>query len=144
MRQLSQIIYASAASREFDTQELNAILNTARDRNKESGISGILVYRSGSFLQVLEGPKEEVGQLFDKITQDKRHSKLKLIYRGDIQEKEFQNWSMGFVDTELSPQKMEGYFDYDNELEDFFVDLTRARMVLKRFSSGAWRQVVKH
>jgi len=88
MTQLSQIIYASAAEKQYSATELTEILNNAREHNDSKGISGILVYRKGSFLQVLEGPKDELDVLYARIVKDPRHSNIKLLFKGDIEEKD--------------------------------------------------------
>ncbi|SCA56412.1 putative BLUF domain-containing protein [Candidatus Terasakiella magnetica] len=142
MTKLYQVIYASAASYDFETEELEALLQKARQTNLSKGISGILVYRSGSFLQVLEGPKAELKKLYKKIMKDKRHTELRLIFRGDIKQKDFQDWSMGYVDTNKQSTQLEGFVDYLHEFKPLTVNATRARKILKGFSDGAWRQTV--
>ncbi|MDV7339812.1 BLUF domain-containing protein [Terasakiella sp. A23] len=144
MTDLSQIIYASAAQDEFKQDELNEILTQARNHNQGLDISGILVYRKGSFLQVLEGPKTETNALYKRICQDARHTNIKLIFKGDIDEKDFEDWSMGFVDTMRQADQLDGFIDYATELSALTLDDTRARQVLKKFTKGIWRQAVSN
>ena len=103
-----QIIYASAATKPFTREDLVELLKVARSGNMAADISGMLLYHSGSFLQVLEGPEKNVEELYNKIQQDPRHNKCLLILRESVQKKEFENWSMGFVDTTKVAQRIEG------------------------------------
>ena len=137
-----QLIYASAATRTMDQDELAEILEKARLNNALKGISGMLVYHGGSFLQILEGPDAAVEALFDKISKDPRHTKMKLIFRGEIEEKEFDDWSMGFVNTSNRTKEIEGFVDYASELEELTLDRTRAKKVLNLFREGSWRLTV--
>jgi hypothetical protein len=63
---LIQCIYASAAGRAFDTEELAQLLKVARDNNAKLGLTGMLLYAEGSFFQVLEGPAQVVDALYAK------------------------------------------------------------------------------
>ncbi|NVK18635.1 MAG: BLUF domain-containing protein [Methylocystaceae bacterium] len=143
MSNMMQLIYVSAALKAFSDVELTNILETARKCNSEKGISGILVYRKGSFLQVLEGPQEFVDPLFVKIKKDPRHTNIRLLFQGEIVEKDFEEWSMGFVDTHKQARHLDGFLDYATEFQALTLDETRARQVLKGFSKGSWRQVVE-
>ena len=135
-----QIIYASAAKVSFSHKNLVGLLRIARERNTAAEISGMLLYHSGSFLQVLEGPEKQVDALYAKVQKDPRHNKCLLILRRTIQEKEFENWSMGFVDMAQVAARFEGFIDYADQLKDMTLDETGARNFLKKFQEGAWRR----
>ncbi|MEQ8194911.1 MAG: BLUF domain-containing protein [Rhodospirillales bacterium] len=137
-----QAIYISAATRKFTANELQDLLKLARSHNHVHGISGMLVYYGGSFLQIIEGPDDEVEALIRKIKQDPRHTKFKLLFKDTIEEKEFEDWSMGFVDTTRNAKSLPGFVDYTSELQGLTIDKTRARKVLSMFHSGSWRQTV--
>ena len=68
-----QVIYASAATRLLNKDELRSLLTVARRNNTELGVSGMLLHDAGSFLQVLEGPPEAVTMLMARIESDPRH-----------------------------------------------------------------------
>lgn len=137
---LLQVIYASAAVRKLPPEELAEILAVARERNSAEEISGLLVYHDGSFLQVLEGPEERVDALVAKIKKDPRHHKFKLLLRDRIAGKEFEEWNMGFADTSGATRDMEGFLDYERELNDALADKAMAQRVLKKFRSGLWQR----
>jgi hypothetical protein len=67
------IVYISAATYLMDENELKEILEVSRKNNQSSGITGLLLYHEGNFIQVLEGEKTAINALYDKITIDNRH-----------------------------------------------------------------------
>jgi len=135
-----QVIYASAATKPYTQTDLVDLLKSARERNSAADISGMLLYHDGSFLQVLEGPDQDVDALYAKIQKDPRHTDFLLLLRKSIQKKEFENWSMGFVDTSKLAEQFEGFVDYVTRLKTMRLDTTRAHDVLKRFQEGSWRR----
>ena len=92
-----QLLYISAANHEFSEQELGELLATARVRNQEQGVSGVLIYHEGSFIQALEGRQEQVENIYKKISKDTRHLESRVLFRGDIPNRDFENWSMGVL-----------------------------------------------
>jgi Sensors of blue-light using FAD len=135
-----QIIYASVASKPYSTKMLVELLDKARNRNSAAGISGMLLYHEGSFLQVLEGPNEAVDALYEKIHKDPGHCDPILLSRELIEKKEFEEWSMGFVDTSHLAEKFQGFMEYSSSLKNMTVDKGRAHKILKRFQEGAWHR----
>jgi hypothetical protein len=135
-----QLIYASAAVRNYTGAALKPLLCAARKANARRGISGMLVYHARSFLQVLEGPDMEVDALFETIRSDPRHTAVRLIVRSTIEEKQFEHWSMGFVDDAKKGPDVDGFVDFaGGQILSF--DQVRAKKVLKRFQGGAWRRL---
>ena len=97
-----EIVYTSAARRMMDPQELGQILAVARRNNQRLGVTGILLYEHGSFIQVLEGDEPVVRELLQTIERDERHYRLQVRDERAISERNFASWSMGFVS--ISPQ----------------------------------------
>lgn len=93
---LIHLIYISAARDDLDTTELDRILAAAASRNSPEQVTGMLLYASGSFLQVLEGEAAAVDALFARIRRDPRHGGIYVIERAAIAERSFPSWSMGF------------------------------------------------
>ena len=108
-----ELIYNSLAVRAMSSNDLLALLEQSRDKNKRLGITGFLVYHHGEFIQILEGGKKEVLDLYDTITQDERHTEVNLIWEGPIAERGFSDWSMAFANTNLLDlSRLEGYSEY--------------------------------
>ncbi|QDU09771.1 BLUF domain-containing protein [Gimesia aquarii] len=98
--QLYQLIYVSKSAYPMSKTDLAEILNTSCHSNSERLITGLLVYDSGHFIQVLEGEYNEVESLFAHIQQDKRHNRVKRILSCYIKERFFPEWNMGFYNLE--------------------------------------------
>ncbi|MBF0329366.1 MAG: EAL domain-containing protein [Nitrospirae bacterium] len=90
------VIYVSRAAESVDEGEIFKILNTAQKFNAEQGITGFLLFNNGYFMQLLEGRKESVDALLEKIAKDERHKDFKIILRTTNQQRLFQDWSMGY------------------------------------------------
>jgi hypothetical protein len=94
MRSLISLIYASRSTEYFHEHEIPDLLQQARIANARQEITGMLLYVSGSFLQVLEGQPEMVDVVFSRIIWDKRHTQPRLITRESILERAFEGWTM--------------------------------------------------
>jgi hypothetical protein len=82
------------------------MLEKAQANNKSLGVTGALVYHDGNFAQMLEGPKDIVLNLFEKISKDPRHFGVIKIEEGPIQKREFENWSMSFQNVHKLPEDL--------------------------------------
>ena len=77
--------------------ELAAILSASRRNNEKVGVTGALLFNAGCFGQVLEGPRDAVEEVFERIQQDDRHGEVSLLAFAPVPSRAFPNWSMGFV-----------------------------------------------
>src|SRR5436309_800677 len=91
-----QIVYSSKATHPMSTEELTDILAVAQPRNLVADITGILLYRNGDFLQVLEGPVDALSFLLEKLNRDSRHSEVRVLLDGQVSARAFGAWSMAF------------------------------------------------
>jgi len=135
-----QLAYASAATAPFTPEFLQLLLARARDANAAHGVTGMLLYHSGSFLQVLEGPQGAVERTFASIQRDLRHHRIKVLLRKSVDCREFADWSMGFIDTSpwhLTP----GMIDY-HRVPQAATASTAAQRYLRLFHQGLCRQVL--
>ena len=108
---MKRIIYASQATTDFSPEELVTLLELARRRNGDSGLTGMLLYCSESFLQVLEGDEATLAATYGRIENDDRHANLRLLMKADIPTRLFPDWTMGFEhldDGELA-EELEGF-----------------------------------
>lgn len=78
-------------------EDLNSILNVARDFNEKNKIFGVLYYANNHFFQCLEGDKAIVLELFQRITLDARHCEIIEFEVIEIDQIIFKNWSMKYV-----------------------------------------------
>ena len=135
-----QLVYASAATRPFTPEALRLLLNKARARNANFGVTGMLLYHHGSFLQVLEGPEAGVDRILASILKDPRHTTARTLSRATITTREFEAWSMGFVDTSLALSQPAGQVDYHRALPALSNADSRARKFLRFFQDGLYRE----
>lgn len=97
---LVRLLYASRADATVGATELQTILSQCKSHNPKAGITGVLCYAEGVFLQVLEGGRSEVNQLYAQIVADRRHTQIELLSYEEIVERRFASWSMGQVNAE--------------------------------------------
>jgi len=79
--------------------KLYQILRHARLENGKRNVTGILVFSDNMFFQVLEGDENVVRSLMQKITPDKRHLDVKIIFEGEVATPSFPSWEMAYVST---------------------------------------------
>ena len=78
---------------------LSSLLRTARKTNARLNITGIMSYRDGHYIQVLEGNDREIDQLYAKIASDPRHEQVTVFLESPITERAFPNWTMRLVES---------------------------------------------
>lgn len=94
---LVRLMYASRAATGMDQEEPSSILHQSRSANPSNGITGVLCYSEGIFLQVLEGGRGAVNRLYNRIVADARHRDAELMLYEEITERRFAGWAMGQV-----------------------------------------------
>jgi hypothetical protein len=97
---LVRLIYVSRFASGLNRKDLENILRVSRALNRKKGITGVLCYSPGLFLQCLEGPREAVNELYARILADRRHRQPTLLSYEDIHVRMFERWSMAYVRTE--------------------------------------------
>ena len=92
--------YTSEMVRPMSDAELVDLLVDCRARNADRGITGLLLYRAGRVMQMLEGDAQVVRALYDRIRVDVRHQHVTNVWTGHTAERRFPSWTMGFDDLE--------------------------------------------
>ena len=119
------LIYVSSATKLMDDDDLLALQRQASEYNNKTSVTGMLLYQDGTFMQMLEGEKKTVLNLYDKIQTDARHKGIITILQGNIAERNFQNWSMGFFNMD----KTANHANYNDYIKD--------NITLKSFNSDS-------
>ncbi len=114
-----EIVYVSSAARPFGEADLSALLTKAREKNERLGVTGMLLYIGGNFMQLIEGPAEALDPLVDIIGRDSRHNGLTVIVRREIERRSFPDWSMGYRRLDSGDRKLEGFRELPSEPADF-------------------------
>jgi len=94
---LVRLLYVSRALDPDASAATDSILAVAREHNMANGITGILCYGGGIYLQAIEGGRNQVNNLYAQIVSDKRHTDVVLLNYEEIAERRFGGWTMGQV-----------------------------------------------
>jgi hypothetical protein len=94
---LVRLLYVSRAVDPDDAKTIQSILDSAREHNLGNGITGILCYGGGIYLQAIEGGRLQVNALYGHIVRDDRHKDVALLHYEEITERRFSGWTMGQV-----------------------------------------------
>ena len=103
---LVRLLYASRTAQPMTPEMVDGILNHSRKHNPERGITGVLAYTGDVFIQVLEGGRGPVNNLYNKIAQDPRHDQVTILSYEEMQERKFSGWTMGQVNLSKLNQSM--------------------------------------
>lgn len=131
------LTYVSSATAFLSPNELLALLHTARANNTALGLTGMLLYKDGNFMQVLEGDEATLRNLYRKIAYDTRHSGLIKLLDHPIQARQFPSWSMAFTNLDdATPDSVPGYSEFLNlsfTAPAFQQNPSRAQKLLQTF-----------
>ena len=108
---LVRCLYASRPSAPLQGVGLDRILEQSRKNNPALGVTGLLCVSDNLFVQVLEGGRDEVCELYNAIVRDDRHQNVRMLSYEEISERHFGNWTMGQVSiAKLNPALLLKYF----------------------------------
>jgi hypothetical protein len=104
------ITYTSTARRPFTSRELFRLLQKCRANNERIGVTGLLLYKDGSFIQLLEGKGVDVDAAFLSANRDPRHTGIiKLIESNNVLRR-FPDWPMAFFNLDtIDPGSVPGF-----------------------------------
>jgi hypothetical protein len=117
---LVRLLYCSRAV-DTSPDAIEAILSQSRQHNPVSGITGILCYGGGIFLQAIEGGRMQVSELFGHIMKDPRHKDVAVLDFEEIDERRFGGWSMGQVNVSKVNHSILLKYSEKHELDPYAV-----------------------
>ncbi len=129
------LAYTSEAAAGIDGSDVFQIVAKSARNNAESEITGILLFKSGQFFQIVEGPRDSLDALIFKLERDNRHSKVRVLGRTVTKERIFPAWNMkrlfnafcsedmAAIDEKLSPLRLSD--EFQTEFARFVGDLGR-------------------
>ena len=137
---LYSLIYVSSAKVAFSKPELTALLEIARRNNTPLGVTGMLLYKDGNFMQILEGEEDTLETLHEKIQKDPRHDGMLTMLKKPIEEREFPEWSMAFRNlADDALRHTAGYNEFLNTpltAEEFAGSPGRAQKLMQAFKEN--------
>ena len=117
--------------------DLADLLTRAREKNEHNSVTGMLLYKDGRFIQLLEGHEEQVRESFERICKDERHTAVEMLWHRYVQYRDFPDWTMGFVNAdEMDPSTLKGYSTFlerDLRYEKFIQNSTEVHEMLLAF-----------
>ncbi len=138
---LMHLIYTSAATPKFELPDLKTILQGARINNAKRAVTGMLLYTSGTFFQVLEGEEATLMELFTIISADPRHHGVTRIIHEPIAQRAFGDWTMAYA--QVDPEELRAIDGFSDFFEQGYslINLQpgRAKKLLTAFAQGRWR-----
>lgn len=108
---LFSLVYVSRAVAPVAREELVGLLRQARAHNEAARLTGILLYRDQTFVQLLEGQRARVESLYASIREDPRHTDVTTVVTRDQLDRQFPDWSMGFSNLDSEPLDDPGWND---------------------------------
>ncbi len=141
---MKRLIYCSQATYDFSPEELVTLLEISRRNNEAAGLSGMLLYSSQSFLQMLEGDPAALATTYARIGVDDRHTNLRLLLDAEVTAPLFPDWTMGFehVDDEDLAEDLDGFTpatDYPLVNPDLVTNSGVALTLLKLYAKNRVR-----
>ncbi len=112
---MRQLLYVSSTPRDIAPGVLNDILAAARANNVLLGVTGLLIYIDGGFLQILEGEERVVRDLYTHICIDRRHWEVRMLLDREVERRAFAGWSMGFERPSPDDPESAGMFGVTRE-----------------------------
>ena len=131
------IVYISSAKLGLTYGEILNIVEDSRINNEKNGLTGLLLFNSGNFMQLVEGAESAVDALYRKIEKDRRHREVKLLLKEPITHRNFSNWTMGFKDIEklqeMNPEILNSFLTDDLNFSVYQKNPYRALKFLETF-----------
>lgn len=124
------MVYGSAGVGEMGDDELRGVLEASRRNNARLGVTGMLLYRGGNFLQVLEGEQDAVRALYERIRKDPRHSGCIQFLWQPSERRMFPAWTMALrTDADLNAEHRRALDAFMRDASE--LPAQRSRAVLK-------------
>ena len=142
-----RINYLSQATPNFSSIDLLYLLEQCQTNNRKLGLTGLLIFGNGTFLQVIEGDDHIVDALMEKISKDRRHTNFQILATFPIEERHYSDWSMGF--EKLTEQTIAEVPNLKNfTLSDFNPEYLSSNesvieSLLERHRSSHWDPLVR-
>lgn len=106
-----QLIYRSQADESLCYSDIERILRLSVEHNRQVGVTGVLLYRDGAFLQLLEGPRRAVFETFSRASRDTCHRLVQVVAERFAEDRMCSPWAMNFQDGDLCSAPCHGIFE---------------------------------
>lgn len=132
------MVYVSSATTLYSQSDLDEILDQSYRNNSRLGVSGVLLYKDGNLMQLIEGDEVTVRALYAKIERDQRHRGLIILWEGPEETRQFPSWSMAYrnlsgADASSIPGYNHEFSDMSLTAPEFLADPTLGQKLLLMF-----------
>lgn len=107
MSKVFHLVYISKAAEDLSYTDIREILDSSRRNNVRLGLTGLLIFRDGYFLQLLEGQESGVREILSRIRDDDRNYSVKVLIETQSDQRLFEDWSMAFHDGDITTNSTE-------------------------------------
>ncbi len=98
---LRRLIYCSRNAIPGDAvaaeRTIQDIVLASRRHNRVAGLTGALMFTHGCFVQALEGPRDALEDVFERIQCDERHRDVTVLTFEPVAERAFSGWDMEYL-----------------------------------------------
>jgi hypothetical protein len=139
---LEQLVYRSIEAYPLGVSGIAKLTLNSGRKNNARGITGILAYHNGEFVQVLEGESTSLDDLYMKIYADPRHRDVTLLQRREIKHRDFTKWSMSLViyENPLARGSVPNLMEFKSSDDD--LQKKNVLNLLNSFSNGNFSKVI--
>lgn len=141
-----QALYVSKTSQPMSAEQLLSLLMQCRTSNEARGITGMLLYSAGTFLQAIEGEDDVIEDLLGKIVQDPRHEDIKVLSKKAINARQYTDWSMGFEQVSEEAlgniEGLRGFSVKDFNFDNLVGNIPVVDTLMQHYREPHWDQVL--
>lgn len=138
MSEICFLLYVSQATDSVNEDAIEVLREKALLNTNLNGITGILVYRKGFFMQYIEGTENQVIDLFRQLRGTGRHFNVRVLSRGVLAKRLFDNWSVRWVMGEEPGPSSESLIDvFETVLASKVITTNEISAVLRRFAKNS-------
>lgn len=127
---LVRLTYASRALNGVSSRLIREILEASQRNNPRKGLTGILCCNADIFLQVLEGPRDRVNELYNFLADDQRHKELTILDYEEISVRRYANWSMGWAGAKQHHRELYLKYSCSEHFDPFNMSAAQIRGML--------------
>ncbi len=126
---MKRLIYISRITTGTTSDDLQKIAEVSQRNNRKLEVTGVLLYLSGLFFQILEGDEQNIDNLYEKILVDERHKDIICLQSElDISERLFPNWDMQVINLD------ENVDIFTQPMKSLLQALTHSHQILEKYT----------
>jgi hypothetical protein len=142
-----RVTYLSQATSNFASIDLVYLLEQCHLNNPKRGLTGLLIFGNNTFLQTIEGEKNVVEELLEKISKDERHTKFQILSKQSIENRQYSDWAMGFEKltekTIAEVPQLQNFMLSDFNPEYLSTNVSVIESLLERHRSSHWDPLIR-